>query len=439
MAKFKYYDGSSWVELAKKSDIPSLSGYATQQWVQNQGYITSSGSCAYATSAGSASSATSAGNADTVDSEHADAFAHRGVGNNLITAGNEFNFIADNYGGESGADVWINYTTPSRNNSAKITGYILGDGHAGQLGVLIHSGNISSYAITSLSGYATQSWVENKGYITSSALSSYLPLTGGTLTGSNNDTPLTIKNGYSGETHGGYIRFQNNSGTTLGYFSVNSSGKPVFYDSADREIITSATIGNQSVNYATSAGSAPASDVYAWAKASTKPSYTASEVGALSSSTKYGKSLSISGTSLSLKDQDGSTLSTITVPSGGTQKYIHNIFIGGGQSSSPVLWFSLSFALICDTNANLYAFDYLVYMMAEHYGYNYSSSQWMAASGYYKTGSTTYIVTGVAADAVNQRLHLKLVNISTGSMSNGAYSLTPLSPYLSVTDNYMQL
>lgn len=54
MAKFKFYDGSSWVELAKKSDIPSLSGYATQTWVENKGYITSSGSCAYATSAGSA-------------------------------------------------------------------------------------------------------------------------------------------------------------------------------------------------------------------------------------------------------------------------------------------------------------------------------------------------------------------------------------------------
>lgn len=31
-------------------------------------------------------------------------------------------------------------------------------------------------------------------------------------------------------------------------------------------------------NYATTAGSAPASDVYAWAKASTKPSYNATEV-----------------------------------------------------------------------------------------------------------------------------------------------------------------
>ena len=39
---------------------------------------------------------------------------------------------------------------------------------------------------------------------------------------------------------------------------------------------------------------------------------TASNVGALADSTKYGKSLSVSGTSVSLKDQDGTTLSTIT-------------------------------------------------------------------------------------------------------------------------------
>ena len=58
--------------------------------------------------------------------------------------------------------------------------------------------------------------------------------------------------------------------------------------------------------------SLPASDVYSWAKASSKPSYTASEVGALPSSTKYGYSLSVSGTSVSLKDQDGTVLSTIT-------------------------------------------------------------------------------------------------------------------------------
>lgn len=59
---------------------------------------------------------------------------------------------------------------------------------------------------------------------------------------------------------------------------------------ASQEIITSATIGSQSVNYANYAGSVawtnvsgrpssmPASDVYAWAKASNKPSYSWSEI-----------------------------------------------------------------------------------------------------------------------------------------------------------------
>jgi hypothetical protein len=36
---------------------------------------------------------------------------------------------------------------------------------------------------------------------------------------------------------------------------------------------------NKSVSYAATAGGAPATDVYAWAKAATKPSYTATEVG----------------------------------------------------------------------------------------------------------------------------------------------------------------
>ena len=43
-------------------------------------------------------------------------------------------------------------------------------------------------------------------------------------------------------------------------------------------VIHSGNIGSQSVKYATTAGSAPASDVYSWAKQSTKPSYTGSEV-----------------------------------------------------------------------------------------------------------------------------------------------------------------
>ena len=43
-------------------------------------------------------------------------------------------------------------------------------------------------------------------------------------------------------------------------------------------VIHGGNIGSQSVKYATSAGSAPASDVYSWAKQSTKPSYSFSEI-----------------------------------------------------------------------------------------------------------------------------------------------------------------
>jgi hypothetical protein len=47
----------------------------------------------------------------------------------------------------------------------------------------------------------------------------------------------------------------------------------------------------------------PASDVYAWAKASTKPAYTASEVGALADTTKYAGSSSAGGAANSVNQQ----------------------------------------------------------------------------------------------------------------------------------------
>lgn len=59
--------------------------------------------------------------------------------------------------------------------------------------------------------------------------------------------------------------------------------------------------------------------VPSWAKAGTKPSYNAQEVGALPNSTKYGSTIDLSMNSttyvltLSLKDQDGTVLNTKTV------------------------------------------------------------------------------------------------------------------------------
>ena len=61
--------------------------------------------------------------------------------------------------------------------------------------------------------------------------------------------------------------------------STNLNGQASSYYQPASTAITTGNIGSQSVNYATTAGSAPASDVYTWAKAASKPSYTKSEVG----------------------------------------------------------------------------------------------------------------------------------------------------------------
>ena len=62
-------------------------------------------------------------------------------------------------------------------------------------------------------------------------------------------------------------------------------------------LITSSNIGSQTVNYATTAGSAPASDVYSWAKAASKPSYGYSEIGyTVNTVTSAGGTLSLDGT-----------------------------------------------------------------------------------------------------------------------------------------------
>ena len=86
-----------------------------------------------------------------------------------------------------------------------------------------------------------------------------------------------------GHTHSNYLTGITSSMVTdaLGYTPYNSSNPNGYITSSG------------SCAYATSAGSAPASDVYSWAKESSKPSYTASEVGAAptshaSSATTYG-------------------------------------------------------------------------------------------------------------------------------------------------------
>lgn len=102
---------------------------------------------------GSVAYATSAGNADTVDNEHASAFAHIGAHNNLIASGNEFTFASSGFSGI----VYINYRTAGGSNG-NITEYRLCNGAGSVLGTAIHTGNYNSYSPTLTGTGASGTW-----------------------------------------------------------------------------------------------------------------------------------------------------------------------------------------------------------------------------------------------------------------------------------------
>lgn len=79
------------------------------------------------------------------------------------------------------------------------------------------------------------------------------------------------------------LTIKNSAGTTQVTYTPNSGAKTI---TLTKGMVGLGNVDNtkdseKSVNYAATAGSAKASDVYSWAKAATKPTYTASEVGAL--------------------------------------------------------------------------------------------------------------------------------------------------------------
>ena len=165
------------------------------------------------------------------------------------------------------------------------------------------------------------------GAATSGHTHSYLPLAGGTMTGrilrggggswisARNNTiafgttvntdsynPVvgqkTTKGAWTVGSLAGDERLVFSYDTDANFNAGTNSNNATYLPVGDssQEIITSKTIGSQSVSYATSAGyassagsvawsnvsgrpsSMPASDVYSWAKASSKPSYSWSEI-----------------------------------------------------------------------------------------------------------------------------------------------------------------
>lgn len=141
----------------------------------------------------------------------------------------------------------------------------------------ITSSALNGYAktsdIPSLKGYATETWVTNKGYITSAALDGYAT-----------QTWVEAKK-YLTAIPSEYITETELSNTLGGYQTKITSSNKLAYSliSGTPSLATVATSGKYS-DLSGTPSSLPASDVYDWAKAAIKPSYTASEVGALSTS-----------------------------------------------------------------------------------------------------------------------------------------------------------
>lgn len=93
------------------------------------------------------------GDADTVDGDHSSAFARVGAHNNLTASGNEFTFASNGYSGP----IYLNWRTAGGTNG-NITEYILGNGAGGQLGSIIHSGNIGSQNVNYANSAGSVVW-----------------------------------------------------------------------------------------------------------------------------------------------------------------------------------------------------------------------------------------------------------------------------------------
>ena len=111
---------------------------------------------------GNADYANSAGNADTLDGNHAGAFAKVGAHNDLTSSGNEFTFASSGFSGA----IYLNWRTAGGTNG-NITDYILGNGAGGQLGTIIHSGNIGSQNVNYANSAGSVAWTNVSGRPTS--------------------------------------------------------------------------------------------------------------------------------------------------------------------------------------------------------------------------------------------------------------------------------
>lgn len=137
------YATETWVDgkltgYAKKTEIPSLTGYATELWVQNQGYLT----------------------------EHQPLKTINGQ--SIVGEGNieiESGVTIEQVDAEIDSKLTGYATKEELNSKADASALIPIEGRIGALGQIVQN-KADKSEIPSLEGYATETWVQSQGYLT---------------------------------------------------------------------------------------------------------------------------------------------------------------------------------------------------------------------------------------------------------------------------------
>lgn len=212
-------------------------------------------------------------------------------------------------------------------------------------------------------------------------------VTTATTTGSGNAvTAITASNGALTVTKG--TTFLTSHQDISGKADKSATVSTVAYDSTNAKItktINGTTSDVVSVaTLKTALGSMPASDVYSWAKASSKPTYTASEVGALASNTTYvSKITTTAGAHSAISNQSGAV--SFNVPTTAAHVGIKFGFTTNGNSR----------AVQQDSNGNLY-----VIQKDDNDDTTYSAGGGLTLSGTIFSSNNSNLVNGSSSNSV---------------------------------------
>ena len=209
-ASLSGYATESWVENKGYITSVALSGYATQSWVENQGYITSAALSGYATQ-------------DWVEQQ------------GYVTSSALSGYATESYVQNQG------YIT-----SSALSGYATQDWVGNQ-------GYITSSA---LSGYATETWVGQQGYVTSSAISNCVQYDEDIPFSSDDNKVISVLDVYSygtltiitNDEEGEHVQYDgikiDNTGT-INKYSANNIEDPGTWTEYMDPYVTESWVGNQ--------------------------------------------------------------------------------------------------------------------------------------------------------------------------------------------------